>query len=152
MAIVFNATNEEQTVKALGNWFTFKPKQYKDMQQNLAHFLMIQRAEHGFVGLPEEFSDPEYKNTPEGQKIFKEAEAQGIKNYLKKQVEIVNNNLQSLKKDLNMANIETDPRAFMSEGEMQALKLLDKYRQTNLDEDHKKVQIAEELQRKLGLK
>lgn len=150
--VIFNATMEEVSVQAFGNWFTFKPKQIKIMTDNLGQFLIVQRAENGLVGLPPEFEDPEYKSTPAGQEILKAKEAEGIEKFLKKQTEIVNNNLQSLNNDLKMKNIETDSRAFMSDGEMKALETLAKYRQAQQDENHKRIEKAAELQRKLGLK
>lgn len=150
--VVFNATNEELSTQAFGNWFSFKPKQIKIMTDNVGHFLIIQRGEEGLVGLPPEFEDPEFKSTAEGIAILKAKEAEGIEKFLKKQLEVVNNNLQSLNRDLKMKNIDTDSRAFMSDGELRALEMLAKYRQAQQDENHKRIEKAAELQRKLGLK
>lgn len=149
--IVFNATNEPQSVQAFGNWFTFKPKQFKVMTENLGHFLITNRSEDGFVGLPEAFEDPSYKDTPDGKVAYLAAEKLGIQNYLKKMHEIVDNNVRSLGRDLQMANIQTDPREFMSEGEFKALETLARYKDLEQDEMAKKAQKARELEEKLGL-
>lgn len=150
MAVVFNATNELVTVKAHGNWFTFKPKQFKVMNDEIANFLVTARAEKGLVSLPNEFEDPEYSRSEEAQEILAKQEAEGISRYLAKLTETVNNNRISLKKDLQMKNIQTDPSAFMSEGEMKALEKLAEYRGRGQDEQQKRVEKVRELEKKLG--
>lgn len=151
MAIVFNATNELVTVKAHGNWFTFKPKQFKVMNDEIANFLVTARAEKGLVSLPNEFEDPSYSRSEEGQEILAKQEAEGIARYLAKLTEIVNNNRISLKKDLQMKNIQTDPSAFMSDGEMYAMEKLAEYRFSGKDEQQKRIDRIKELSRELDL-
>lgn len=151
MAIVLNATNETVSTKAHGNWFTFKPKQYKILGDDLAAFLTSNRADEGLVYLPEEFSDPTYSRTPEGQEAFARAEAEGIERYVAKLREVVNNNIISMKKDLQIKNIQTDPRAFMSEGEMHALEQLSKYQNAGHNAHQQRVERVKELEKQLGV-
>ena len=148
---VFNSTAEDQTTQAFGNWFTFKPKQIKSMTENIGHFLCTQRADHGFVGLSEAFEDPAYKNTAEGKAEYLTKEKQGIAAYLQRMHQVVANNTQSLGRDLQMANIQADPRAFMSDGELAALEILAKYKSAEQDEADKRLSRAKELEDKLGL-
>lgn len=152
MGVIYNATNEEQSVQAFGNWFTFKSNQIKVMQDHIVKFLAEKRREDGLVEISDKFEDPSYQDTPEGKEMLKHAKREGIESYLKKQMWLVNNNLQSLRNDLRMKNIDTDPQAFMSEGEMKALEILAKYKQAGLDEQQQRVDKAKELEKKLGLK
>lgn len=151
MGIILNATNETISVKAHGNWFTFKPKQYKIMNDDLVAFLSAHRAEDGLVELPTDFEDPSHLKTPEGKEAFAKAEAEGVARYVAKLKETVNNCLISMKKDLQMKNIQTDPRAFMSDGEMKALEKLAEYQTAGKDEEQKRVDRARELEKKLRM-
>lgn len=152
MAMVFNATEEEVSVQAQGNWFTFKPKQVKNMTDRIAQFLIEKRSEDGIVGLPAEFEDPDFKNTEEGRKILASKTKEGIDRFLMKQRRIVDNNLQSLARDLEMANIHTDSRSLASDGELKAMELLAKYQSKDQDEQKKRLEEFDRLQKKLGVK
>ena len=152
MAVIFNATNEEVTTVAHGNYFTFKPKQIKIMTPGVAMFLQMNRAEDGLVALPDDFEDPSYQHTPTGKEALKKAEAEGLSKFIAKLEWIVRNNLESLRKDLRMKNIDTDPRGLASDGELKAMELLSKYRATGEDEQHKRLEKFKELQEKLGMK
>lgn len=152
MAVVLNARNEEVHIQAHGNWFKFAPKQIKIMQPNLAMFLCTVKAEDGFVALPDAFEEPEYRETPEGKAAFKDAEKRGINRFLQKMQEVVQNNTISMDRDLKMSNIATDPREFMSDGEMKALETLAQYKDRGEDDLAKRVDRARELEKKLGIK
>lgn len=150
--VVYNATEEEVTVQAFGNYFTFKPKQVKILTDSIGQFLIEKRFEDGIVGLPVEFEDPDYRNTDEGKKILAAKTKEGIDRFLDKQRKIVNNNLQSLARDLEMANIHTDSRAMASDGELRAMELLAKYQSKEMDEQKKRLEEFDKLQKKLGIK
>jgi len=149
MAIVFNATNETQSVKAHGNWFTFKPKQTKQMDDGVAHFLITMRGENGLVGLPAEFEDPTYKATPEGKAAYEEAEKTGIDAYIKHLRSMIHNNQVSLRRDLEKANMKYGPELEASQGELEAMRLVAKYQKNMEDAEQKKADEIKELMRKL---
>lgn len=152
MPLVMNASSETQTTKAYGQWFTFKPGQIKMMEDRFAHFLTGTRHYLGFVGLSERFSDPDYKQTQEGRKEYEDTKEKGVRNRIEHLKSIVRNNLDSLRQDLRMANIDSDPRAFMSDGEMYALEQLSEYEKAGEDKKAKRVEKAKDLMKELGLK
>lgn len=149
MAIVFNATNETQSVKAFGNWFTFKPKQYKTMDEKLAHFLCTDRTDYGLVGLPAEFEDPAFRSTPDGQAAYEAAEKSGIDNYIKALRALIHNNQVSLRRDLEKANFKYGPELEASQGELDAMRLVAKYQKSMEDAEQKKAEEVKDLMRKI---
>lgn len=149
MAIVLNATDEKQSTKALGNWFTFQPKQYKTMDEKIAHFLISDRSELGFVGLPEEFEDPAYKATPEGQQVYAAAVQQGIDAYIRGLRALIHNNQVSLRRDLERSNFKYGPELEASPGEVEAMRLVAKYQKNQDDSEQKKADEVKELMRKI---
>lgn len=152
MAVIFNASNEQVHTQAFGNWFLFKPKQIKIMQDHIVDFLAQNRREDGFIALPLAFEDPNYQTTPEGKAALKSAETEGVSARIKKLMWIVNNNKQSLKNDMRMRNMDGDPLELASDGELEALELLFKYKSAGQDEAAQRVERAKELEKKLGLK
>lgn len=152
MPLILNASNETQSTKAFGKWFTFKPGARKMMEDRFANFMTAQRYYLGFVALSQKFEDPEYEQSPEGVEELKKAREAGVRNRILHLEKIVRNNVDSLRQDLRMANIDSDPRGLMSDGEMYALETLSKYQQAGEDEKHARVEKAKELMKKLGLK
>jgi hypothetical protein len=83
MGIVYNGTMEDVTIRAQGNYFTFKPEAKKKMGEHLCQFISQERAEDGLVVLPAVFEDPEndgalnkeFAASPEGLKLLAEAKA-----------------------------------------------------------------------------
>jgi hypothetical protein len=150
MALIFNATNEIQRTKALGNWFEFKPKQIKQMNENIAHFLTTERGDCGLVGLPEEMEDPEYRSSPEGKAILAEKEQQGIDSFVKAQRALIYNNQVSLRKDLDKNNMKLDPAALASDGELNAMRIVAAYQAKKDDSEQKKIDEVRELIKKVG--
>jgi hypothetical protein len=144
MGIIYNATKEEQTIRALGNWFTFKPKQMKVLADNLSSWISVQKKEHGLIELSSAFEDPEYKNSEAGKAALAAAEAEGVESYLKHHRMIIANNQISLRRDLDQANIKADPAAFASDGEIESMKIVAKYASREEDIAQKR---AEEVQR-----
>jgi hypothetical protein len=148
--LVMNATNEKISVKALGNWFEFKPKQVKNMEQKIGHFLITERRENGLVALPDSFEDPEYKNSPEGKAELATIEQRGIEAFCDSLRKRIYNNQVSLRMDLERANIKADPSAFVTEGELEAMRLLAKYQTAKDDSAQKKQDEVKELMKKIG--
>ena len=150
MALIFNATNEVQKTKALGNWFEFKPKQIKQMTDDIAHFLAVERGDLGLVGLPEEMEDPEYRSSPEGKAALAEKEQQGIDKYIQALRAVIYNNQVSLRQDLDKANQKVDPAALASAGELQAMRIVAAYQSKKDDAEQKKVDEIKDLIKKVG--
>jgi hypothetical protein len=80
MPFVMNASSKEQTVQAHGAYFTFGPGQIKEMSENKVYFLSSAKAYLGFVAIPEEAADVEWRNSPEGKAKIEELRATGIQN------------------------------------------------------------------------
>jgi hypothetical protein len=150
MALIFNATNETQTVKAMGNWFTFKAKQIKLMQENIAGFLAMERADDGLVAIPDVFEDPEYKASPEGQELLAKYEQQGIDAHVAHLRRIIYNNQVSLRQDLEKADLKIDPATLATDGELQAMKLLAFYQKAKDDSAQKRADEVRELMKTVG--
>jgi ribosomal protein L29 len=137
-ALVYNPTLEELKVQVYGNWFTFKPGQYKTMQKEIADFLTIDRANLGFVGLPSFIAEevPPIDATEEEKAAFKarcdeaiaEARETGRSRRISHLQKIINNLEVSLRKDLEQSNNKIDPLALASKGEVSAYKELAKYK------------------------
>lgn len=148
--LVMNATNEKISIKALGNWFEFKPKQVKNVTDNIGLFLITERRENGIVQLPDAFEDPEYKSSPEGKAEFALIEERGISAFTEALRRRIYNNQVSLRQDLEKANQKIDPAVLASEGELEAMRLLAKYQQNHEDAAQKKVDEVKELLKKTG--
>jgi hypothetical protein len=150
MALIFNATNETQTVKAMGNWVTFKPKQIKLMQENLASFLATERADYGLVAVPDAFEDPEYKDTPEGAAKLQAYEQQGIDAHVAHLRRIIYNNQVSLRQDLEKADMKVDPATLATDAELEAMKLVANYQKDKDDRAQKRADEVRELMKSVG--
>ena len=149
MGIIYNATKEEQTIRALGNWFTFKPKQMKVLSDNLSGWIGAHKKEHGLVELGESFSDPEYKDSEAGKEALALAEAEGLSSYLAHHRMIVANNQVSLRRDLNRADMKVDPAFEASLGELESMKIVAKYAAKDEDLAQKRAEEVTRLMRQI---
>lgn len=148
MPIVYNPTTEVVKVQAFGNYFAFNPGQMKVMQPDIAQFLSIDKAYLGFVTLPEEVLED--KEAPESKRLIEEAKKIGINNRISHLKRIITNLEVGLRRDLEMANIKTDPLKYATEGELAAYRELAKYKSTQEDEGKKRAEEIEELKKVLG--
>jgi hypothetical protein len=146
MGLVFNASAEDQHIVVFGNHFTMKAKQIKNFEDRISNFIMTERREFGLVTLPEEFMEPEFKNSPEGKAILEEKEREGIEARTKHLRAVIYNNEVSLKQDLERANIKVDPKVYASSGEVAAYRELAKYRKAQEDLDQAKVEELKKLE------
>ena len=109
-----NALDKELSVCAQGNWFTFKPKQIKQIGSNdLALFFTSNLAHEGLVRISDAFEELEYKGTEEGKKEMAEASARGLNSRVAFLERVTSNELISLRKDMEKTNDRSDPRAHM---------------------------------------
>lgn len=149
MALVLNASAEDQTVKIRGNYFNFKPGQIKVFEDSFAHFMVTDRAYLGLVDLPEDFADPAYKDTEPGKAKLLEKTTQGIASRTKFLREIIYNNEVSLRSDLEKSNIKVDPKVYASDGEVRAYQELLKYQRKEQDENQKRVELLKDLEKQV---
>lgn len=150
MALIYNASAEDQHFVVFGNHFNMKAGQIKNFEDKIAHFIITDRKELGLVGLTEEFDDPEFRLSEAGKEALAHKKAEGVANRVRKLKELVYNNQVSMRMDLEKANIQADPRAFASDGEIRAMELLAMYQDKEQDESKKKVQKIKELEAKIG--
>lgn len=149
--VIMNASMEEHSTKVFGRYHKFKPEQIKIVSENLGRFLVSERRGLGFVALPEEFEDPEFRLTDEGKEILEERKSEGVRNRIQRLTEIARNNSVSLKMDLRSSNIQTDPRALASKGELSAMRQLVEYRKAAKDTEQAKIDEIEALEKELNL-
>jgi hypothetical protein len=131
--LVYNALPKTVSVKALGNYFSFAPEQIKRMRGEIGHFLIQQKKEMGLVALPQEFEDPNYSQSEDGQRILAEKKVEGINNrstHLQAQIY----NLQhSLAQDLAQADMKVDAHAMATDGDLAAMEELLSYQRAQQD-------------------
>lgn len=157
-ALVYNATPETVTVQAFGNWFTFKPGQYKVMQKDIAEFLMVNKAYLGLTGLPEFITEgPGEDATPEAMKEFEErkkeaimeAKRVGTQRRVAHLTSVVRNLEVGLQRDLDQANLKINSTLMATDGELAAYKELAKYKAAQTDESSKRAAEIAELQKQI---
>lgn len=149
MALVMNCTTREVSVPVGGSWFTFKPKQIKDLDENKAYFLAAYKHYEGFVSVPEKFSDLEYRSSEEGKKELATLEQQGIDNRIKHLQFIKHNEFTSLKKDMLKNNDHSDPKLEMSKATLALIEELAGYQQKAEAEKRDQVAKITELEKLL---
>src|SRR5438128_2242204 len=110
MPLIMNASSQEQQVRVHGAWFTFKPKQIKEMHEDKVYFLTAQCGYLGFVTLPDSLSDLDYKQSAAGKAAIAEAESIGIQNRIQYLEMLKKNEIVSLQRDLDRANLKYDSR------------------------------------------
>jgi hypothetical protein len=146
MPIVMNATNEEVSIKVAGNWFSFKPGTKKNMNESIARFIQIDRKDSGLCVLPLEFEeDADFEKSAEGKAILEQLKADTIRQYLDKYKAVIYNNQVSLRQDLEQKNLKIDPAVMATEGEINALKIVAKYKVLEKDADQVKLEEVKKL-------
>lgn len=138
MGYILNASEREQSFKVFGNHFSLKPGQTKHFGDSISHFMATDKAYLGLVSLPEEFSDPSFKDSEEGKQIFESAKKAGIDARCKHLREIVYNLEVSLKKDLEQKNLQMDSKVLASDGDVEVYKELASYKRKEADEGVKR--------------
>lgn len=150
MPYVFNGTKEDVVVKLQGKYFSFKPEQIKQMDEDKAQFISMERKESGLSVLPEAFEDLEFRQSEEGQKLLQEARERGIDNLINFHREVIKNNQVSLRKDLARAGEKVDPAVEVSAGELASMQLVAKYQKSKDDAAESRIQEVKELMKKVG--
>lgn len=153
MALVVNGTPDLQTVMVFGKHYEFKPGEIKAVDENVAFFLETKCSEQGLKSLPKEFEhDFEYRSSSEGKKIIEEKKKEALAAYADGLRLRVYNVQDSLARDMKTANIQADPWAFASKGEMEALEKLTSLQKLEKDDEKAKVEKAKKLTEQLNIK
>lgn len=148
--LVMNCTQEEQTFKALGNWFTFKPGQIKNMQDNIALYIRSEKKMYGLAILPDAFEEPDYRDSEEGKAELDRVRQEGLRPYLTFHRDVIRNNQVSLRMDLEKANIKADPAIYASDGEIYSMELMAKYKKWEENQAQKKADHVKDLLKVVG--
>lgn len=161
MALVINATDEVINIKLCGNWFAFKPKQEKRMNEDLARFVQTEKKGYGLAVLPEDFTEEESYDLTDAQKEEKRIQNKGSKEsaceaalneYIGRLRSLIANNQVSLRRDLEQANIKANPALFVAPGELDAMRLVEKYQRAHDDVAANRVEEVERLVAKTTVK
>ncbi len=148
MALVICTDLEDVNVRALGNWFSFKSGQIKNMDDKIAHFICVDKAEYGFQTLPDIcFEDPNCKESIDAKAT---AIKQGRNNIIKKLHDVIRNLEVSLQRDLDIAGIKTNVLTQASDGELNAYRRLAKFEALKQDEEGNKLKEIMELKGKIN--
>lgn len=162
-SLVYNPTADEIKVQAYGNWFNFKSGQYKEVDADIAHFLTIDKAYLGLVGLPDFIIEEDPNRMDEmpsddivqdyrerKQAAILEAKKLGIERRVTYLKSIVTNLEVSLKRDLEQKNLKVDPHTMASKGELSAYRELAKYSQASQDDAAKQVEELKKLKEQIA--
>lgn len=139
--LVMNASSEDQPIRVFGNHFVLKSGQIKEFQEEIGRFMVLERGYLGLVGVPEEFSDIEFRQSEEGQAKLQELKAEGIAKRVRFLNQLVHNEIVSLKRDLDKVNSKEDPRLLMDPKMVKQMRELASYQAA--DEDVEKAKVAE---------
>lgn len=158
---VYNATEEEITTTIHGSFFTWKPGQIKQMRAPQAHFVGTNRQALGLVVVDdprfipsEETYVMNFDKTEEGKKILEPLRELGIKNLIDSLMSIIRNNQVSLRQDLANKYPTGDSAklaaAYASPAEVEAMRMVAKYKKKNKDNAAKQVEEVEKLMGDIG--
>jgi hypothetical protein len=159
---VYNSTEEEITTTIHGNFFTWKPGQIKQMRASAAQFVNTNRKDLGlvliedprFIPADQEAYIPGFEKTKEGQAILAPLKELGINNLINALSEVIRNNQVSLRQDLAAKYPTGDSgkmaAAAASKGEIEAMRLVAKYKKRTPDNVARQVDEIEKLMNEIG--
>ena len=165
MPIVINATEENVTVQVAGNYFSFKPGQRRIIRSNeIALFIQTERRGSGLAVLPDlttlDEDNGDVEVTPEqleGRKAElasaeKIALQHALDGYIAHKRELIRNNQVSLAKDLARADYKYSPDVDISDGELDAMRLVAKYGKKDKDTAQDRLNEVEKLKKQIAIK
>jgi transcription antitermination factor NusG len=121
MPLIMNASSKEQTVQVHGAWFTFAPGAIKEMNENKVHFLSSNKGYMGFVQVPDELSDLDARSSADGKKKIEELREAGVRNRIQHLEWLKNNELKSLRQDMDKQNIKAETETEMTASSFKSL-------------------------------
>lgn len=158
---VYNSTEEPVSTRIHGSWFSFTPGALKTMEASKAEFVAMHRKETGltvvrdprFIAGTDQY-EPGFEKTEAGKAILAPLKEEGINNFISALMEIIRNNQVSLRQDLAHKYPTADAAKLAavnaSQGEMDAMRLVAKYKKKNRDNDAKKVDEIAKLMEDIG--
>lgn len=158
---VYNPTEEEVTTTINGHFFTWKPGQIKQMRAGQAMFVDTNRKETGLVTVEDPRFIPSeesyilnFDKTEEGKKVLEPLRERGIKNLIDNLMFVIRNNQVSLRQDLANKYPTGDSSklaaAYASPAEVNAMRLVVKYKKKNKDNAAKQADEVERLMAEIG--
>ena len=140
--LILNSLDQEVSVKAFGNYFTFKANQVKRMRPEIGTWIEQQKGYMGLVSIPEQFDEPEFKETEEGKAILESKKKEGLEKRIRFLQSQVNNLQLSLAYDLATADIKAPIETFATDGDLSAMEELLTLQRSQNDETKKKSESA----------
>lgn len=159
---VYNPTEEEITTTINGSFFTWKPGQIKQMRAGQADFVDTNRKDTGlvkiedarFIPAEQDRYIPGFEKSPEGQAYLAPFREQGINNLIDHLMWIIRNNQVSLRQDLANKYPTGDSgkmaAAAASPAELNAMRLVAKYKKKTSSNAAKQVEEVEKLMKEIG--
>lgn len=148
MPFIYNASSREVGVRVHGAHFTFGPKQVKTIIDPTKGAHMVDKfAYEGLVSLPDQWEDLDYRESPEGKKALKDAEARGIQNRIAHLERLKQNEIVSLQRDIDRGGMKYDARLEMSDQMMAQMEELAQYKSKSQDEQQKKLDRVKALEK-----
>jgi hypothetical protein len=159
---VYNPTEEEITTTINGSFFTWKPGQVKQMRATQAEFVSTNRQETGlvkiedprFIPAEQDSYIPGFEKTKEGIAVLEPYRVLGINNLINHLNFVIRNNQVSLRQDLADRYPTGDSAkmaaASASPGELNAMRMLKKYKMKTKDNAAQQVEEVEKLMGELG--
>lgn len=146
---ILNATVKDVHTKVFGNWHFIKAGQIKNFQEEVERYIALERGSLGLIAIPEEFNDPSYKDSEEGSAALKEFKKQGVMKRVAHLQWLRNNELVSLRQDLEVSNMKFDPLVLANDKIEAALEELHGYQVAQDDSDKQRVERLRKLDRKI---
>jgi hypothetical protein len=163
MALVINATEENITIQVGGNYFTWKPAQEKRIQnESIANFIATSKRGCGLAVLPDLTSldedNGDIEVTEEQMTARRTAMTEAKKNalrdaldaYVAAKREVIKNNQVSLARDLARADYKYGPEHEMTDGELDAMRLVAKYERKGKDASEDRLKEIDQLKKKIA--
>lgn len=163
MPLVINATEEHVTIQVGGNYFTWKPGQEKKiLNEHIANFISTSKRGCGLAVLPDLTSLDEDNGDIEVTEVQmtarkahieglkKAALAEALKAFVDEKRTIIKNNQISLARDLARADYKYGPEHEMSEGELDAMRLVAKYERKGKDASEDRLKEIDKLKKSIA--
>lgn len=158
---VWNPTEEPVATVINGNHFHWNPGQFKTMKEHQGRFVSSNRKETGLVVIEDgRFTPgddafiPGFEKTEEAKKILMPLKEIGISNLISALMDIIRNNQVSMRQDLAHRYPTADAAKLAainaSPAELNAMRLVAKYKKKNHDNDAKRVDEIENLMKEIG--
>ncbi len=159
---VYNPTEEDVTTVINGSFFSWKPGQIKMLRAGQAEFVDTNRKDTGLMKLEDPRFIPAeqdkyivgFEKTAEGQAILAPLREKGINNLISHLMDIIRNNQVCLRQDLANKYPTGDSAklaaTYASPAELNAMRLVAKYKRKTPDNAAKQVEEVAALMDKIG--